>query len=103
MKSEEAILDLLQYIDSMEYEFNNSILSEKAEIVLRHFEITPLEAERWVSVEKIKELTETQGSKGTWDMDEYMCGMFNGMELCLAILEKRDPRYRDLLTKADES
>lgn len=28
--------------------------------------------------------------------DDYNLGLYNGMELCLAILEKREPKYKDL-------
>lgn len=35
-----------------------------------------------------------QGQNGNWDNDSYMTGMFNGIELSLAILEGREPVYR---------
>lgn len=31
--------------------------------------------------------------------DEYNLGLYNGMELCLAILEKREPKYKDMEAK----
>ena len=36
-----------------------------------------------------------QGQDGNWNHDPYMHGMFNGMELMLAIIERREPAYRD--------
>ena len=43
----------------------------------------------------IKTLHEIQGSDGNWNHDPYMMGMYNGMELLLAILEARDPVYKE--------
>lgn len=31
--------------------------------------------------------------------DEYNLGLYNGMEFCLAILEKREPKYKDMKPK----
>lgn len=52
--------------------------------------------------EKIKamnDLVNVQGSNGNWDYDEYMFGMFNGMELMLAIAEGRAPNFRSTPNK----
>jgi hypothetical protein len=38
---------------------------------------------------------EIQGRNGNWNHDPYMCGLYNGMELMLAIAEGRGPVYRD--------
>jgi hypothetical protein len=46
-------------------------------------------------IEQAKELLKTQGSPGNWDFDPYMHGMYNGMELILAVIEDRDPVYKD--------
>lgn len=46
-------------------------------------------------IEKMKEMLEVQGQSGNWDYDEYMFGMYNGMELMLSIAEKRDPTYKE--------
>lgn len=35
-----------------------------------------------------------QGSDGNWNYDEYMRGMFNGMELMMSIMEDREPVYK---------
>lgn len=45
---------------------------------------------------KLVELLEVQGADGNWNYDDYMCGMFNGMELAVATLEGRDPEFRTL-------
>lgn len=44
--------------------------------------------------EDLQTLMHTQGQSGNWNYDPYMHGMFNGMDLMLAILEDRDPEYR---------
>jgi hypothetical protein len=43
----------------------------------------------------LKDLVKIQGRDGNWNYSEYMRGMFNGMEMMLAILEKREPNFRD--------
>ncbi len=45
-------------------------------------------------LENLRKCHEIQGAKGNWDFDNYMCGMFNGMELMLAIVENREPDFR---------
>lgn len=42
-----------------------------------------------------KNLLELQHHNDNWSYDSYMLGMFNGMEIILAIFEERDPDYRD--------
>jgi hypothetical protein len=46
-------------------------------------------------LESLKSLLQTQGSDGNWNHNEYLYGMFNGMELTLSILENREPRFRE--------
>jgi hypothetical protein len=47
------------------------------------------------ATDKIRNLRDVQGRDGTWDMDEYMRGLFNGLELALSVLEgERDPQYK---------
>jgi hypothetical protein len=43
----------------------------------------------------LKDLVKIQGRDGNWNYSEYMRGMFNGMELALAMAEKREPNLRD--------
>ena len=38
---------------------------------------------------------DVQGQPGNWDYDEYMRGLYNGLELAAATLEDREPVYRD--------
>jgi hypothetical protein len=42
----------------------------------------------------MKEVLKIQGYDGNWNYDEYMHGMYNGMEFMLAIAEEREPNYR---------
>jgi hypothetical protein len=43
---------------------------------------------------KMKELLKVQGRDGNWNLDPYMQGMYNGMELIVALAEGRDPAFR---------
>ena len=43
---------------------------------------------------KLKEMLEVQGRNGTWNYDPYFHGMYNGMEVMLAVLEGREPVFR---------
>lgn len=47
------------------------------------------------NIQKIRELVDIQGSKGNWDSSPYMTGLFNGLEMALCTLEKREPMFRD--------
>jgi hypothetical protein len=47
------------------------------------------------NIQKMKNVLEQQGKRGTWDYDPYMHGMYNGMELMMALAEGRDPDYRE--------
>jgi hypothetical protein len=42
-----------------------------------------------------RDMVNIQGSPGNYDQDEYMRGMYNGMELILATFEGREPVYKD--------
>jgi hypothetical protein len=53
--------------------------------------------------EDIKATHEIQGWDGNWDYDNYMCGLFNGLELALAYLERRGPNYRSLKDTKEET
>lgn len=46
-------------------------------------------------IEQLKRLLEVQGYKGNFDYSEYMWGMYNGMELALAVMENREPAYKN--------
>jgi len=43
----------------------------------------------------MREMVKIQGSDGNWNYDEYMRGMYNGMELMLSIIENREPVYKE--------
>ena len=50
------------------------------------------------------ELLAVQGQEGNWSYNEYMSGMYNGMELIVACMEDRDPiykKYKDSGSKLD--
>ena len=36
-----------------------------------------------------------QGQSGNWNYDPYMHGVYNGIEMIIAIFEKREPKFRD--------
>ena len=45
--------------------------------------------------QRAKEMLEVQGMDGNWDYDPYMHGLYNGMEYTLALLEGREPIFRE--------
>ena len=47
-------------------------------------------------VDNLRDLHKVQSNDGNWDYDQYMLGMFNGLELALSIFEERQPQYREL-------
>lgn len=42
-----------------------------------------------------RDLLRIQGADGNWNYDPYMHGMYNGMELILAMIEERQPDFRN--------
>jgi hypothetical protein len=44
---------------------------------------------------RIKDLHSIQGADGNWDFDPYMYGLYNGIEMCLSIVEDREPEFKD--------
>ena len=44
-----------------------------------------------VSGMKVQEALNIQGEEGNWNYSEYMHGLYNGMEFCMAIIENRTP------------
>lgn len=43
----------------------------------------------------IRQFRDIQGEKGTYDYDEYMRGMYNGLELAVATIENKEPVYKE--------
>lgn len=40
-----------------------------------------------------REMLDIQGQKGNYDYDEYMLGLYNGMEYIIALFETREPNF----------
>lgn len=53
-------------------------------------------------LDKVKEVQYIQGQDGNYNNDSYMCGMYNGLELAVAIMENRDPEYKVIDAKQNE-
>jgi len=49
--------------------------------------------------QRMRDLVKTQGGIGNWNYDNYMLGMYNGMELMLSIAEGREPVYKECKEK----
>lgn len=47
------------------------------------------------SIKIMREMLEVQGQPGNWNYDSYMHGLYNGMEYMVALVEKREPQFRD--------
>ena len=50
-------------------------------------------------VKSLGDVLDIQGQRGNWDADQYMLGMYNGMELMDSIVDDRDPKFRELKKK----
>ena len=46
---------------------------------------------------QLKDMVEVQGQDGNWNYDEYMMGMYNGMEFMMSMIENREPLYKETL------
>jgi hypothetical protein len=51
----------------------------------------------------LNHLLEVQGEDGKWNHDEYMCGIYNGLEHAVATMENREPKYRTVLHDDDNN
>ena len=47
------------------------------------------------ALEEMRAVLEVQKSNGNWNHDPYMHGMYNGMELMMALAERRAPVYKE--------
>jgi hypothetical protein len=45
-------------------------------------------------VQQLRDAWEIQDSDGNWNSSSYMCGMRNGLEFAMAIMEDREPVYK---------
>ena len=43
---------------------------------------------------QLREVHAIQGRDGCWDIDDYMLGLYNGLELALSIVENRTCKYK---------
>lgn len=50
---------------------------------------------RLAAIEDMNKTLDVQGCDGNWNYDEYMLGMYNGMELMMAFAERRKPVYKE--------
>ena len=46
------------------------------------------------ALKQLREVHAVQGRDGCWDIDDYMLGLYNGLELALSIVENRECRYK---------
>jgi len=46
------------------------------------------------ALKQLREVHAIQGRDGCWDIDDYMLGLYNGLELALSIVENRECRYK---------
>ena len=45
------------------------------------------------ALKQLREVHAIQGRDGCWDIDDYMLGLYNGLELALSIVENRACKY----------
>lgn len=43
----------------------------------------------------LRHMRDVQGTDGNWNFDPYMHGLYNGLEFALAIMEKREPNFKN--------
>lgn len=106
---------LRETFDPFEMFYENQELKKKYENAVVDYEITMFEKEQLNSLvnscqeeirqlkkqleewkhhlECSKEMLDIQGQKGNYDFDEYMLGLYNGMEYIIALFETREPNF----------
>lgn len=45
-------------------------------------------------ISDLKNVVDIQGQDGNWNYDNYMTGLYNGLEMALSIFEEREPIFR---------
>lgn len=53
-------------------------------------------------VKKVKEIRKVQEKMIETNADDYMVGLFNGLEMAVAILENREPKFRATVVKEQQ-
>ena len=80
--------DRKQWINQFTQTHNESVEIQKENQKLKK------QLEEWEHHLKCsKEMLDIQGQKGNYDYDEYMLGLYNGMEYIIALFETREPNY----------
>lgn len=88
--------------ESVDIQKENQELKQKYLNAVADYETTMAEKnelkkqlEKWQHHLKCsKEMLDIQGQKGNYDYDEYMLGLYNGMEYIIALFEEREPNFR---------
>ena len=80
--------DRKQWINQFTQTHNESIDIQKENKLLKK------QVEEWKQHLKCaKEMLDIQGQKGNYNYDEYMLGLYNGMEYIISLFETREPNY----------
>lgn len=93
---EKALNDFYDYITERDMikvadEYSNKRILTQALDSIEEVMADERKDERRTVANEIGEVHEVQGSHGNWNYDPYMHGMYNGMELCSAIVKGVEP------------
>lgn len=50
---------------------------------------------------KLDDLLKIQGTDGNWNYNEYMRGLYNGLEMAKAMLEGREPEFKSFVSGSE--
>ena len=96
MNIEESIQQINELIEAWqldEADLNQTDINA-IQILLKENQELKKQLEEWKHHLKCsKEMLAIQGQKGNYDYDEYMLGLYNGMEYIIALFETREPNY----------
>ena len=86
--------DTLTATDCVELNKNNELFISYNQALLKENEELKKQLKEWENHLKCsKEMLDIQGQKGNYDYDEYMLGLYNGMEYIISLFETREPNY----------
>ena len=84
-------------IENGEIHFLGSCYGENArciDLLVKENQELKKQLEEWKQHLKCsKEMLDIQGQKGNYNYDEYMLGLYNGMEYIISLFETREPNY----------
>ena len=88
-----AVDEIIDFVADMELSQTAQGEPEPEEIVIEDEPVPRMTSDQVLAT--IRNYKAIQGTEGNWDYGPYMHGMYNGIEICLSLLESRAPHFKN--------